>query len=294
MNCIQGFQEDSVVCSGCESLASEILKINSEILRLKQRLSSTLSSLLDSAQLGQTRLNDDLTSVGDQSLTVKIIQDPVSSVSDISNITSTAQFRGEMRAGDQDDGSSPAPAQVCDQAPVILITQTEWASAGLNIVQGVVQVPPDLVSGLAISSRDERYHLSRAVSEDFEQKYLCLDCGQGYDQLSSLVDHSQQHLSNNNTAATSVEETSFVSHDQELNVEEESHTKSVVEEPVIKDLNETDQYRIQLRSFMHKEQFKHCINDVPTLDKPFQCEECNMTFERAHDLWGHSGMDNIH
>lgn len=38
---------------------------------------------------------------------------------------------------------------------------------------------------------------------------------------------------------------------------------------------------------MHKEQFKDCIDEVPTLEKPFQCKECNKTFERAHDLWGH-------
>ena len=38
---------------------------------------------------------------------------------------------------------------------------------------------------------------------------------------------------------------------------------------------------------MHQEQFKDCRNEVPSLEKPFQCKECNKTFERAHDLWGH-------
>ena len=30
-----------------------------------------------------------------------------------------------------------------------------------------------------------------------------------------------------------------------------------------------------LKAFVHKEQYKEFANDVPSLEKPFQCTECN-------------------
>ena len=41
------------------------------------------------------------------------------------------------------------------------------------------------------------------------------------------------------------------------------------------------------KAYIHREQFKEYINDVTTLEKPFQCSECNITFASAHELWGH-------
>ena len=43
------------------------------------------------------------------------------------------------------------------------------------------------------------------------------------------------------------------------------------------DLDEEDvaRYKLEFKAFVHKEQFKEFINDVPTLEKPFQCGECN-------------------
>ena len=60
---------------------------------------------------------------------------------------------------------------------------------------------------------------------------------------------------------------------------------------ISEDLNlgdeESVRYRLEFKSFMHREQFRQHINDVPTLDQPFQCTECRKTFASAHDLWGH-------
>jgi KRAB domain-containing zinc finger protein len=66
-----------------------------------------------------------------------------------------------------------------------------------------------------------------------------------------------------------------------------SEERNVADQSRIKDLTHTDKYRIELRSYMHQEQFKDCQDEVPTLEKPFQCKECQKTFARAHDLWGH-------
>ena len=126
------------------------------------------------------------------------------------------------------------------------------------------------------------------------RKYNCLDCPQSFENLSDLIDHSEEHTSNeenlNNTNNDSLDEC-YDKEDSEELVLGESFLRSKfpggMEESNLKDLNESDKYRIELRSYMHKEQFKDCIDEVPSLDKPFQCKECNKTFERAHDLWGH-------
>merc|ERR1719383_446391 len=53
------------------------------------------------------------------------------------------------------------------------------------------------------------------------------------------------------------------------------------------DSSDSQRQRLEFKAYVHREQFKECINDVTTLEKPFQCAECNKTFASAHELWGH-------
>ena len=34
-------------------------------------------------------------------------------------------------------------------------------------------------------------------------------------------------------------------------------------------------FKLEFKAFVHKEQFKEFANDKPSLEKPFQCSECN-------------------
>ena len=193
-----------------------------------------------------------------------------------------------------DDGSSPTDAGhfAKDSQFVFCVTQHEWASGGLVVEKGLVHVPTDLIGGVALRNKCSRYVISRGLCEDMSHNFVCLDSGKGFDSLSALLDHSEQFASvstgNYNEAnETFGEDLEATDNNEDADEGVGGQFETKLEEANVKDLNQSDQYRIELRSYMHKEQFKDCANEIPTLDKPFQCKECNKTFERAHDLWGH-------
>ena len=196
-----------------------------------------------------------------------------------------------------DDGSSPRQVTNVTGDQVVYLTQHEWASGGLSVVSGVVQVPRSLVSGVGVSVTGARCLMSRELSQHLRHQYLCLDTGKGFPSLAALVDHSQHNVNISDTIEPQAEyntenplDNSELENSLGLDVEDDSQEhdfSSPIVDGKIKDINKEDKYRIELRSYMHKEQFKDCADEVPTLDKPFQCKECNKTFERAHDLWGH-------
>ena len=158
------------------------------------------------------------------------------------------------------------------------------------LFQGVVHIPSSLIGGLAIGSNGRRWLFSQSLAEDLTRKYNCLDCSQSFQNLSDLIDHSEEHCHRQENVITNNE-----SFDEAYEREEtggielgENFLRSKFPQGLDEsNLKDSDKYRIELRSYMHKEQFKDCIDEVPSLDKPFQCKECNKTFERAHDLWGH-------
>ena len=197
-----------------------------------------------------------------------------------------------------DDGSSPLEAGTAISSEIIFcLTQHEWASGGLKVSDRLVQVPEELVGGLAIHTNGSRYIMSNAFCEDLTNKYICLDTGKEFGDLLSLADHSRElQQSKTNLSDPLILNESFDEpgggenlDDFDENGLEEKHVKPVfpLVDPSVKDMTQSDQYRIELRSYMHKKQFEDCADEVPNLDRPFQCKECNKTFERAHDLWGH-------
>ena len=197
----------------------------------------------------------------------------------------------------EDDGSIPKEAgpgpDGCDLT--FCLTQHEWASGGLRVSDRLVHIPEELIGGLAIASSGSRYIMSNALCEDLPHKYVCLDTGKGFEDLLSLADHSRENQQTNATLIVSNNESFDDLGGTENSIEDleddplELNLKPVfpLVDSSVKDLTQSEQYRIELRSYMHKKQFEDCAEEVPTLDKPFQCKECNKTFERAHDLWGH-------
>ena len=195
-----------------------------------------------------------------------------------------------------DDGSSPleAPQEaVGGSAPIFCLSRHEWASGGLKVSDKLVQVPEELIGGLAIHTSGSRYIMSNALCEDLAHKYVCLDTGKQFEDLLSLTDYSREHSHNKSLEDPLNESFDEPGGEDKLgddfyeNVSEEKKTDFPLVDPSVKDMTQTDQYRMELRSYMHKKQFEDCADELPTLDKPFQCKECNKTFERAHDLWGH-------
>ena len=143
---------------------------------------------------------------------------------------------------------------------------------------------------MAIDSKGRRWFFSQALAEDLARKYNCLDCPQSFENLSDLIDHSEEHCNHEENVNTNTEGSDEAFEKEESGGLELGQTFLRNKFPEGLDesnLKDSDKYRIELRSYMHKEQFKDCIDEVPSLDKPFQCKECNKTFERAHDLWGH-------
>ena len=117
-----------------------------------------------------------------------------------------------------------------------------------------------------------------------------LICEKGFNSIGLLVEHCETHIhptEESKTGEDIVQEDFSNVEDFDYESVLKSKANGLAEQGRIKDLNQSDKYRIELRSYMHKEQFKDCIDEIPTLEKPFQCKECNKTFERAHDLWGH-------
>ena len=152
------------------------------------------------------------------------------------------------------------------------------------------------MGGLAIHSNGSRYIMSHALCEDLAHKYVCLDTGRQFEDLLSLTDHSRENQQSKANLDDSLND-SFDDPGGEDKLGDDFYENDLDEksgkpvfppvDPSVKDMTQSDQYRMELRSYMHKKQFEDCADEVPTLDKPFQCKECNKTFERAHDLWGH-------
>ena len=164
--------------------------------------------------------------------------------------------------------------------------QEEWARAGLGMQGGEVQVPSSLVTGLGAGRGATRLLLSRALAQELPRPYFCLECDATFSVLGGLADHVQAHTDSQHgqlREAAGADGFDLDGFEDSLKIEVDNFSQQAR----IKDLTQTDKYRIELRSYMHKEQFKDCQDEVPSLEKPFQCKECGKTFSRAHDLWGH-------
>ena len=302
-----GLQSNGRVCSNCEDIAKDIIDTKLSIQKLQKKLSQTVSKLLDLALKGQKLLEQDLEDGGvvdgdnSSQLVIKIVEDRIDPFSVDKNPSCIAKYLGKIRSSEDDlldDGSKPREANQSSDSTLCL-TQHEWAlgtGAGLIVENGIVHVPCDLIDGLALNGAGARWILSKALCEDLHEKYICLDSGKSFDNLPALIDHSRNQVEESNNASFGNANDDMDSDSEMLDMEYGGISPSKINDTSfsqfasdtrLKDWNQTDQYRIELRSYMHKEQFKDCVDEVPTLDKPFQCKECNKTFERAHDLWGH-------
>ena len=279
------------------------MRTRASIRKLQKRLSDAVSRLMDLSMLGKRLLEEDLAEGGitdthgeiESRVSLKVVEEsrvhpglPDAGLTVLNHYTGKILMEGEEGV---DDGSSPneMDCEMLDKA--MYITQQEWASGGLVVSNEVVQVPHDLVGGIGVGSKGARVVISKALSQDLFFTNFCLDCEKGFNNLGQLVDHCETHTENvqsESKVGMNCSDDSF--HNMEdFDYENVLKVKGtgLAEQARIKDLNQSDKYRIELRSYMHKEQFKDCIDEVPTLEKPFQCKECNKTFERAHDLWGH-------
>lgn len=291
-------------------MTADVIKTRSSIRKSQKRLTSAVSRLMDLAMLGKRLLEEDLEDGGlcdtygdlESRVVVKVVEESRvhPALPDV-GLTVLKQYNGKILVeGEEgtDDGSSPSPGEVDgqnrpNQFKVMFITQQEWASGGLVVSNEVVQIPNDLVGGVGVGSKESRVIISKALSGDMFFSHFCLDCEKGFNNIGLLIDHCESHAErdkvNEERNDRNVQLDDSFTNIEGYNYENVLKVKGtgLAEQARIKDLNQSDKYRIELRSYMHKEQFKDCIDEVPTLEKPFQCKECNKTFERAHDLWGH-------
>jgi len=313
------YAEDTL-CTLCENLVVTINKTKSELTNLQNTLKNAVSKLQDLYSRGCTLLEDDLQHGGlsDANVCVQIVQPNRYTNKDDKNLglTIVERYKGVLISADsikKDDGSQLEVVKLEDLMndevninSSIFITTQEWSHTRLSVSQGKVQISEEFVTGIAISATKPKLLLSKGVCADLEGKsFLCLDCDARFERLTELLDHSEVHSDNQNQNVDDVEDNVEVYQDDELHVDEN-------EERVIKKRDEggnedrlgvkyakIKQYsqqateldvqgsRREFRALMHKAQFKDFENDVATLDKPFQCNECNKCFKSAQELWGH-------
>jgi len=284
-------------------VTADVVRTRTSIRKLQKRLTDTVSRLMDLSMLGKRLLEEDLADGGvadthgelESRVALKVVEESrVHPGLPDAGLTVLNQYNGKILVeGEEgiDDGSSPNEMGCELLSKAMYITQQEWASGGLVVNNEVVQIPHDLVGGVGVGSKDTRVIFSKILSHDLFFDHFCLDCEKGFNNIGLLVDHCESHAE---TFQLDTKVRIDSPDDRFNNMEDYDYENALkvkgtglAEQARIKDLNQSDKYRIELRSYMHKEQFKDCIDDVPTLEKPFQCKECNKTFERAHDLWGH-------
>ena len=285
----------NIMCSTCREVASDIVRTKESIRHLQHQLALAVGRLSDLASLGKRLAEEDIAQGGlcssdGASVVVRVVEegrlDP--SLPHL-GLSVVAQYNGKLLDGSQvkaDDGSRPETSKEEDGGGVYL-TQEEWARGGLGMCGGEVQVPAHLLVGLGVGQRQAKVLVSKALAVDLPRPFFCSECDQSFGALGSLAEHLQRHFDGKKTRKKNniTADHDFAVPDFESPFKGEE--RSFKEQPCIKDLTHTDKYRIELRSYMHQEQFKDCRNEVPSLEKPFQCKECNKTFARAHDLWGH-------
>ena len=292
---VLGMPTSPNLCPTCQEVASDIAKTKEGIRNLQQHLTLAVSRLSDLASLGKRLAEEDIVQGGlcssdGSSVVVRVVEEGrLDPALPHLGLPVVAQHRGKLLDRSQvkaDDGSSPEISKEEDSGGVYL-TQEEWARGGLGVCGGEVQVPAPLVAGIGVGRGQTKVLVSKALAVDLPRPYFCLECDQSFGSLSSLADHLQRHLDGKKKGKkdNSTGDHDFAVPDFESPIKGEE--RSLKEQPRIRDLTHTDKYRIELRSYMHQEQFKDCRNEVPSLEKPFQCKECNKTFARAHDLWGH-------
>lgn len=277
----------TTLCSTCQDVALDISRTKESIRRLQRRLAMAVGRLVDLAGLGRRVAEEDLLQggLGGGGLTVRVVEEGrVEAAAPHLGLTLVGQYRGKLLGRGEprgDDGSRPEVVSEGEGAALYL-SQGEWARGGLGVREGRVEVPRSLVAGLGADTGQFRVLVSKALTADLAHPYFCLECAQGFLGLGDLAEHIASHH-RVPPAATPCFDGGFAMAEVREGVKAEER----VQQAVIRDLNHTDQYRIELRRFMHREQFQDCRQEVPSLERPFQCKECNKTFARAHDLWGH-------
>ena len=214
--------------------------------------------------------------------------------------TTGSCYRGRIVPKDElvkDDGSCVEELEIQDEDSCLFLTQEEWASSGITVWNGRVQVPHCLVVGAAVGKHRPRFSFSRGTcQETLDQPFLCLDCEERFQRLSDLMDHSESHEGTKSLNLFSdlecLEKDPLRSQeDEDILPEILFQEQDLVNkfEKIKRDLDDQDarRYKLEFKAFMHREQFKEFFNDVPTLEKPFQCSECNKVFASAQELWGH-------
>ena len=185
----------------------------------------------------------------------------------------------------KDDGSCVEELEIQEEESCLFLTQEEWASSGITVWDGRVQVPQGLVVGAAVGKLRPRFSLSQGTcQETLDQPFLCLDCDETFHRLSDLMDHSESHEGVpplNLLTELECSETDLLTSQEdgdmlpEILFQEQDLVQKF--EKIKRDLDEQDsrRYKLEFKAFMHREQFRDFLNDIPTLDKPFQCIECN-------------------
>jgi len=281
---------NSVICSGCEGVASEVARTRASLLELQKRLEAAVSRLKDLYQVGHELQDKDLAAGGflDPSVCVRVVEAGglVSREANDMGLIVTTNYLGRIITGNgdevvEDDGSCPEVVDSPeDDVAHLYISQQEWASGGLLVSGGVVQVPRNLATGILLGAGRPRTVLSEALSQDLgEEPYVCLDCDTSWPSVAKLADHCSTHKPLNDPTPPAGGLSNPVGGGEAEG--------GATEGPEVSQYNSGEQYKADLRQFMHREQFKDCANDTPTLDQPFQCSECNKCFSRAQELWGH-------
>jgi len=326
INVSLGFEVDSsstAVCTECENLTTSIGHTRIELLRLQKKLNEAVSRLRDLYQRGQALLEADLEEGGltERSTCIRIVNDLTQPQREARNLGFTLgqSFHGcivNERNAKKDDGSQVKSLNLHEnrgqqeEVSCLFLTQEEWASSGLTVLDGQVQVPETLVAGLAIGASRPKFLLSQGVCTDLAQySYLCLDCDASFNRLTELMSHAESHdpefrRQNDDNIYMGQQLSPYATQENEETVGNKDENDSLlkIEQSPTKlsvKLTKARMYhqeateqdvrgsRREFRAFMHKSQFKECENEVPSLDKPFQCGECNKCFESAMELWGH-------
>ena len=281
----------TILCNMCQEVALDISKTKESIRKLQRRLAMAVGRLADLASLGRRVAEEDLLQGGlggGGGLAVRVVEEGrLEAAAAHLGLTVVGQYRGKLLGRGEprgDDGSRPEVVGEGEggAGPALYLSQGEWARGGLGVREGRVEVPRSLVAGLGADTGDSRVLVSRALTADLARPYFCLECAQGFLGLGDLAEHVASHHQ-----APPAAPPCFDGGFAMAEVREGVKAEERVEQALIRDLNHTDKYRIELRRFMHREQFQDCRHEQPSLERPFQCKECSKTFARAHDLWGH-------
>ena len=240
--------------------------------------------------------------IGEELITVRLIQDPGPPSRAARNLGFTvgSSYCGKIIPAEEeleDDGSSVEELEINqDEQSCLFITQEEWASSGLTVKEGRVQIPAALVRGVAVGKDRPRLSFSLHVCQEMgEETFVCLDCDDKFSRLSELLEHSETHdgaqaLSLLPTLECSEADMFDPSDEPELSdalLQEQELMQKFQKLKSDLDVQDAKRFKLEFKAFVHKEQFKEFINDVPTLERPFQCVECCKTFVSAQELWGH-------